>query len=937
MKSQPQGKRQSKESRLAQSLSLTVVFIQNKEDQSPEFIKEILAKTKDETGKSFEWIWMRGEDLSAPAEADSRLKIINVPAGAEKNYLSPLIEAISQDWVLLLPISQLTQSLSLTQLVSLKSERLDPKTKYYLQFSDDPKSKHSNGPSFVLFHKDFFSYFSETLSLGFEHIWSELNYFCKKIAIAEEIILINQPDPIDKTTISGFRPGALSKYKLWKNWFIHLPLTESRNKSSIASNWLSESSLNRLIFILSALVLFITIPLLGLKSGISGDEPGFQYPQALKIYEYYHSLGRDTSYKASMPEFQAYGMSFDVITVFVIKVFKIENIYEARHVMNSMVGWLAILFAALIAVRLAGYRAGIIVLFLLFISPHWLGHCYNNPKDIPFAAAYIFTIYFIIRLLKEMPRPDKSTYAMIALGIAMALSVRAGGLILIPYYVLFVGLYFLLSTPGTGIFSKENLQRFESYALSTIVVCLFGYFCGLLLWPYALQNPISNPISSMKILTNYAVTLRQVFDGKILWSDHMPWYYLSKYIFITTPLIVITGIILFLLLFSFRKGQKYDYYWYFILAFSIIFPLFYIYYKQSNVYDGWRHVLFVYPSIAILAGLGIHFLLDAFRKKRIVVFSILGLFLLMSFMPLKHIIKNHPHEYVYYNELIGGVDNAVGKFETDYYYHSIRAGSLWLKNKILNDPKLRDHKIIVATNFSPGVSYYFRDVRDSIKIIYLRYYDRGEYDWDYDIIANSYINSFQLKNKHWPPLNTIHTVNVDNTPICAIIERKNKDDFYGTNELNSKKYDLALPALQRAVEFDPGNESALLNLAKGYLETGKIDDAIRILNKCLKVYPDYDKALNLLGICYLNKNDHPTAISIFLRIIKVNPKYVSAYYNLGYMYKLENNLQLSVNYLKQAIIVNKNYKPSYYLLADILKSAGRNDEAQQILQMAKEP
>lgn len=937
MKQQSQGKRQSKESRIAQTLSLSVVFIQNIEDQSPERIKEILAKTKDETGKSFDWIWMRKEEFSAPAETDSRLQIINVQPDTGKKYFLPLLKANSHDWILLIPISELKQSISLSQIASLKTERLDPKTKYYLQFTDDLKSKHVESPSCILVHKDFLSYFNETICLGFNNIWTELSYFSKKISVEEEYILVNQSDPMHKSGFSVRRAGAMTKYKLWKNWFIHLPLSENRNKLSISSLWLRESSLNRFIFILTALVLFIAMPLMGLRSGISGDEPGFQYPQALKIYEYYRTLGRDTSYKASMPEFQAYGMSFDLITVFVIKTFKIEHIYEARHVMNSIVGWLAILFAALIAVRIAGYRAGIIVLFLMFISPHWLGHCFNNPKDIPFAAAYIFTIYFIIRLLKEMPWPKKSSYAMIALGIAMALSVRAGGLILIPYYVMFVGLYFLLSTPSTGIFSKENIKRFEKYAFSTIIVCLFGYFCGLILWPYALQDPISNPIAANKILTNYTVTLRQVFEGKILWSDHMPWYYLSKYIFITTPIIVISGVLLFLALFSFRKGKKYDYYWYFIIAFSIVFPLFYIYYKQSNVYDGWRHVLFVYPSIAVLAGLGIHFLLESFRKNRIIVFCITGFFLLMSFMPIKHIIKNHPHEYVYYNELIGGVDNAVGRYETDYYYHSIREGSLWLKNYILNDPKLRDHKLIVATNFSPGVSYYFRDVRDSIKIIYLRYYDRGEYDWDYAIIANSYINSYQLKNKHWPPMNTIHTVKVDNTPICAILERKSKDDFIGTNELNEKKYDLALPNLLRAVEYDPGNESALMNLAKGYLETAKVDDAIGILNKCLKVYPDYDKALNLLGICYLNKNDHPTATSIFLRIIKVNPKYVSAYYNLGYVYKQENNIQLSVNYLKQAIMVNKNYKPSYYLLADILKAAGKNDEAQQILQLAKEP
>ncbi len=933
MKPQIQGKRQSKDGKLSPSLSLSVVFIQNQENDSTELINEIFGKTRDESSKAAEWFWLRDETFAAPAQTDSRLRIINT-SSSDKNYLKNLVEANAQDWLLLVPFSELNQSLNLAQVTSIKPDRLDPNVKYYIQFSDDSKSKHANGPSFLLVHRDFLEYFSETLSLGYKEFWNELNYVSKKIDINEENILVNQPDPIGNAR--SIKTGTFAKFALWKNWFIKLPLSENHSKSGLASNWLKESSLNRFIFLVLAVILFIAMPLLGVKSGISGDEPGFQYPQALKIYQYYHTLGRDTSYKASLAEFNAYGMSFDVITVFVIKIFNIDNIYEARHVMNSMVGWMAILFAALIAVRIAGYRAGIFVMVLMFISPHWLGHCFNNPKDIPFAAAYIFTIYFIIRLLKEMPRPQKSSYAMIALGIAMTLSIRAAGLILIPYYILFVGLYFLLSTPRAGVFSTENIQRFKSYSLSTIVVIIFGYFCGLLLWPYALQNPISNPLESMKILTNFSVTLRQVFEGKILWSDHMPWYYLSKYILITTPLIVLTGVVFFFILFFSRKGKKYDYFWYFILVFSIVFPLFYIYYKQSNVYDGWRHVLFVYPSIVILSGLGIHFLLELFRNRKVILYVASGILLLMSFMPVSHIIRNHPHEYVYYNEFMGGVDNIVGRYETDYYYHSIREGSLWLKNKVLNDPKINNHRITIATNFSPGVSYYFRDVRDSIRIIYARYYDRGEYDWDYFIVANSYINAFQLKNKHWPPENTISAVKVDDVPICAILERKSKDDFYGTNALNAKKYDIAIPLLIKAVEVDPGNESALTNLAKGYLETGKLDDAIAVINKCLKVYPDYDKALNLLGICYLNKNDRATAISVFNRIVKVNPKYVSAYYNLGYVYKLENNLQLSVNYLKQAIMVNRSYKPSYYLLADILKSVGKNAEAEQVLRAAAE-
>jgi hypothetical protein len=47
----------------------------------------------------------------------------------------------------------------------------------------------------------------------------------------------------------------------------------------------------------------------------------------------------------------------------------------------------------------------------------------------------------------------------------------------------------------------------------------------------------------------------------------------------------------------------------------------------------------------------------------------------------------HPYEYVYFNELTGGLKGSVGKFDNDYWGASTREAVEWVKKNGLTDPK----------------------------------------------------------------------------------------------------------------------------------------------------------------------------------------------------------------------------------------------------------
>jgi hypothetical protein len=46
-------------------------------------------------------------------------------------------------------------------------------------------------------------------------------------------------------------------------------------------------------------------------------------------------------------------------------------------------------------------------------------------------------------------------------------------------------------------------------------------------------------------------------------------------------------------------------------------------------------------------------------------------------------ISNHPNQYIYFNELYGGVEKAFGYYELDYYQNSGKVGTDWIKENVL--------------------------------------------------------------------------------------------------------------------------------------------------------------------------------------------------------------------------------------------------------------
>jgi len=707
----------------------------------------------------------------------------------------------------------------------------------------------------------------------------------------------------------------------------------------------SGSPVMRLAFFAIALLSLIILPLISYNAGISGDEEK-HYAQAGKVYNYFVSDGKDTTALSDEKyKLNYYGQSFDLFTYLIIKTFNIEKIYEARHVMNGIVGALAIICSGLLARLLFGNLAGIITMLLLFFSPGFLGHAMNNPLDIPFAFGYIFTLLQLVRFLKRLPVIDYWIAFLITLGIAFTISIRIGGLLLIPYIFMFSGLYMLLIRMPWKNFSAPWMKLAGKGLLVLAAISVAAYFLSILPWPYALQKPLKNPFDAMKMMSNISVALRVMFEGKIIWSDSLPSSYIPKSMIISIPLMVIGGFVLGLSGFRLKSNA----FWIFLLFFVVVFPIAYIIYKESNVYGAWRHLLFVYPPMVVLAGYGMKSILDLSGNKYFKA-GITLLFIAAMIKPAAHIFRNYPNHYIYFNELVGGVKKAYKKYETDYYMVSLKPGTEWIKENILDKPDADPSSPIRIISNAPSdiMNYYFRDYKDKIRMPYTRYYDRGLYDWDYAIFFCNYIDPYQIAHNIWPPKNTIHTVTLDGVKICAIVKRENRDDFNGFQLLNSairtrsnEELNESIRLMESAIKYDKHNEISYLNLAQAYILSEQFETARKKLNELLSIYPNYEKAVNLLGYSFLNEGELSQdrekierAISLFNETIRINHKFSGAYHNLGIAFLVKGDDETAFRYFQKSIEHNPVAKDSYLMMAVIIEKRGDPQQARQIREYA---
>ena len=552
---------------------------------------------------------------------------------------------------------------------------------------------------------------------------------------------------------------------------ILLNIPEIQNGTAVGNFMIINKKLSWLfnksrIFVFTFFLVYLAIGIYIYKDyGISWDEPVHReiasvtakYLSSIVMPDFHPS-----EFTALLPlaEYSAkqYGVVFDLPMYVADRMLgydgSMPEAYYLRHLCNFLLFYVSVFFFYLIVRnRYESRLLGLIACLFLILSPRIFAESFYS-KDIVFLSLFIISIYFFINYLNKKTLVNSM---LLALATALLVDQRITG-IFIPFLAVFI----------TGIDVMKADRTFNSLykRLFPLVIYLISFsLCMVLFWPYLWENPIRNFINAFGVMNRFPITYEVLYLGKFIKSTEVPWHYIPVWIIITTPVMyfffflmgffwAIRGMIKngIKLYSNYRERQDFL----FILLFTV--PLAAVIVLNSSLYDGWRHLYFIYAPFLLIAMTGLARLLNLIkesssgRERRAALFVAAVIVLCLSSTSYQ-MIRYHPFQNVYFNTLVG---NHVGKiFELDYWGLSFRLGLEYVVKRDKR-PTIGLSANVLEPMFNNSIFLEKGDIKR------LRY-------------ANMQQADYFLTNYRWHPqpyklTNEVYSISVDNQKIMSVFK-----------------------------------------------------------------------------------------------------------------------------------------------------------------------
>lgn len=409
--------------------------------------------------------------------------------------------------------------------------------------------------------------------------------------------------------------------------------------------------------------------------GLTYDEPNHVLYGDL-IVEYFRTWGES---KDALEFSRYYGGGFDLFAALLRRALPLDT-YEATHLACVIAGLLSVAGCWGVARQLSGPAAGLVAMLTLGLTPVYFAHQFNNMKDIPFAAGYIWALYFCVKCLSELPRPRLQVWLGFGLCAGLAMSVRIAGLLLLLY-----GLAALLVTWGAARV-RASVQSNEPFSDLRCLLRALGawslsagiaWVVMVAPWPWALQAPLSRPFETLSRFSNYqAYTSPTLLHGEMVPSNGAPWDYLPSYFALQLPELALPLMLaaVGLLIWGCVRFTRHDHVELRkvaalgVVVVSVLFPPAYAAAKGATVYDGLRQFLFLVPPLCALVGVGAQLALRFARvRARFLSWGLAAVFGLCITRQAVAMVQLHPYQHVHFNWFAGGYPEIAERYETEYY------------------------------------------------------------------------------------------------------------------------------------------------------------------------------------------------------------------------------------------------------------------------------
>ena len=378
-----------------------------------------------------------------------------------------------------------------------------------------------------------------------------------------------------------------------------------------------------------------------------------------------------------------YGVAFEMPLFLVARALRLDDsrhIYLTRHLLTHLFFIAGGFACGMLAYRMMGSGwVALLAMLLFLLHPRLYAHSFFNSKDIPFAAMLVVALYLTRRAFRK---DTLGAFLLCGIGAGLAIDLRPFGLMLLPMILAMRGVDLWQANKGERKRILASAGIFAGAALAT----------AYLIHPYYWENPLRF-IESVLVVSQHPTYSDNLFMGEIYESDAVPWNFIPVWFSITTPPLALAlgalgaaavcwqGISR-----PFAALRDSEIRFGVMLLGCFAMPVAVVIILQSNIYDGWRHMYFLWGPFCLLAAMGLHRFANISIREG--VFGKFGARLLRRVRggglwralaygaagfglatTLTAMFALHPYEYVYFNGLVDTkTPGALAKrYDMDYW------------------------------------------------------------------------------------------------------------------------------------------------------------------------------------------------------------------------------------------------------------------------------
>ena len=296
--------------------------------------------------------------------------------------------------------------------------------------------------------------------------------------------------------------------------------------------------------------------------------------------------------------------------------------------------------------RETAFLAGIVLL----VTPFWVGYGFFDYKDMPVAAGIVAATYYAARYMQDARSSTSCSFffALLFLGVQK--------LAVIP-----------LAMPAcvAVLYAAARKPSPRRLAILALQAALF-LFVLYVATPPAWQEPFAFVTTSITYMSQHTLGGCTLTAGQCIGRDfdggngYSAIKYLGLWYAVQFPLLLAIGLLASICLYvkSFRQARPCQH----LLMAAVVWPIAAVSLRNSTLYDGIRHTLFLMPLVVALVFITIP---GSFWWKGRWWLACYFVFLLVDAMRLQ------PYQYVWFNEPARFFASEKN-YETDYWGYSMR-------------------------------------------------------------------------------------------------------------------------------------------------------------------------------------------------------------------------------------------------------------------------